>query len=291
MKRTLGERIFNIFNITFLLCVIVIMLYPLWYVLAASLSDPFKLMAFDGILLKPLGFNIQSYKAVAQNPNILVGYKNTIIIVVAGTAVNILMTLLAAYGLSRKNLGFKRAITVMIIITMYFSGGLIPTYLNIRQLGMYDSLLSLIIPGAISTTNMIILRTAISGVPSSLEESAKLDGGSHLQILFRIIFRLVMPTIAVLILYYGVGHWNSWFSAAIYLKSREKFPLQLFLREMIINSSMDAMMLNTQLDDKASISETIKYAVIIVSTVPILLLYPFLQKYFVKGVMVGSLKG
>ncbi|HAN44860.1 MAG TPA: sugar ABC transporter permease, partial [Ruminococcaceae bacterium] len=261
------------------------------YVLAASLSDPFKLMAFDGILLKPLGFNIQSYKAVAQNPNILVGYKNTIIIVVAGTAVNILMTLLAAYGLSRKNLGFKRAITVMIIITMYFSGGLIPTYLNIRQLGMYDSLLSLIIPGAISTTNMIILRTAISGVPSSLEESAKLDGASHLQILFRIILPLVMPTIAVLILYYGVGHWNSWFSAAIYLKSREKFPLQLFLREMIINSSMDAMMLNTQLDDKASISETIKYAVIIVSTVPILLLYPFLQKYFVKGVMVGSLKG
>ena len=291
MKRSRGENVFNFFNILFMLFLMVIMIYPLWYVVVASLSKPFELMAYQDILLLPLGFNLDSYKAVIENPNILVGYKNTIFIVVVGTGLNILMTLLAAYGLSRKNLALGRAITLMIVFTMYFGGGLIPTFLNIRQLGLYDSIFSLIIPGAISTTNMIILRTAIKAVPDSLEESAKLDGATHLQILFRIIFPLTLPTIAVLVLYYGVGHWNSWFSAAIYLRDRTKYPLQLFLREILTSNSMDAMMMNTDMEDKAMIAETIKYAVIVVSTLPILLLYPFLQKYFVKGVMIGSVKG
>jgi putative aldouronate transport system permease protein len=267
------------------------MIYPLWFVVVASLSKPFELMAYQGILVKPLGLNFEAYKAVMQNPNIFVGYKNTIFIVVVGTAVNILMTLLAAYGLSRKNLMFGRAITLMIIFTMYFGGGLIPTFLNIRQLGMYNSMLSVIIPGAISTTNMIILRTAIKGIPDSLEESAKLDGATHLQILFKIVIPLCVPTLAVLVLYYGVGHWNAWFSASIYLKDRTKYPLILFLREMLTSGDVNSMMMSADLEDKAMIAETIKYAVIVVSTLPILCLYPFLQKYFVKGVMVGSVKG
>lgn len=291
IRRSTGENVFNVFNVTFMVILSIIMLYPLWYVIAGSLSNPFKLMAYQGILLKPLDLSFEAYKSVMSNPNILLGYKNTIFIVVVGTAVNILMTLLAAYGLSRKNLMFGRAITLMIVFTMYFGGGLIPTFLNIRQLGLYNTRLALIIPGAISTTNMIIMRTAMRGIPDSLEESAKLDGATHLQILFKIIIPLCGPTIAVLVLYYGVAHWNSWFSAAIYLRDRAKFPLQLFLREMLTSDSLDSMMMNSDMEDKAMLAETIKYAVIVVSTLPILCLYPFLQKYFVKGVMIGSVKG
>lgn len=291
IRRSTGENIFNVFNILGMIILSIIMIYPLWYVIVASLSKPFELMAYRGVLLKPLGFNLEAYKAVIENPNIILGYKNTIFIVVVGTGVNILMTLLAAYGLSRKNLMFGRAITLMIVFTMYFGGGLIPGFLNIRQLGLYNSTFSLIIPGAISTTNMIILRTAIKGIPDSLEESAKLDGATHLQILFRIVLPLCVPTIAVLVLYYGVDHWNSWFSAAIYLRDRAKFPLQLFLREMLVSDGLDSMMMNTDMEDKAMIAETIKYAVIVVTTLPILCLYPFLQKYFVKGIMIGSVKG
>ena len=181
---------------------------------------------------------------------------------------------------------------ILIIITMYFNGGLIPNYLNIKQLGLYDSLFSLILPGAISTFNLIIMRTAFFAVPDSLEESARLDGANHFVILFRIILPLTMPTVAVLILYYAVGHWNSWFNAMIYLKTRDKFPLQLILREILIQNDTTAMTAGSgDTGDKLAIAETIRYATIVVATVPILCVYPFLQKYFVKGVMVGAVKG
>jgi putative aldouronate transport system permease protein len=250
-------------------------------------------MAHQGILLKPLGFSFAAYEMVFKNPMIARGYMNTIMIVFLGVTLNMLFTAVAAYFVSRKNVMWSKTVMIMIIITMYFNGGLIPNYFNIKQLGLYDSLWSLILPGIISTFNLIIMRTAFLAVPDSLEESARLDGANHFIILFKIILPLTMPTVAVLILYYAVGHWNGWFNAMIYLRSRTKFPLQLVLREILIQNDSSSMTAGMSGDtgDKLAISETIRYATIIVATLPILCVYPFLQKYFVKGVMVGAVKG
>lgn len=293
IKTSKSEEVFNIFNIFIMILLMVITLYPIMHVLFASVSNGTRLMAHQGILLKPLGFTLEAYEMVIKNPMISEGYMNTIIIVVIGVSINILLTSVAAYFVSRKNVMWSKPLMILIIITMYFNGGLIPNYFNIRQLGLYDTLWSLILPGAISTFNLIIMRTAFLGVPDSLEESARLDGANHFIILFRIILPLTMPTVAVLILYYAVGHWNSWFNAMIYLRSRTKFPLQLVLREILIqnNSSSMTALANGDTGDKLAISETIRYATIIIATVPILCVYPFLQKYFVKGVMVGAVKG
>ncbi len=290
IKIGLPERIFDVFNVIFMFLLCIIMLYPFLYVIFASFSEPAKLMAHSGMLLSPQGLSLDAYESVLQNPRVWTGYKNTIIYVLFGTAFNIVMTVLCAYGLSRKGLMFTRVITIMIVFTMYFSGGMIPTYLVVRGLGLYNSRLALIIPGAINTFNMIIMRTAMAAVPDSLEESARLEGASHLQVLFKIMIPVTMPTIAVLILYYGVGHWNAWFNASIYLSDPAKQPLQLFLRQILITANMGDMA-GSSSEDQALLAETIKYATIVVATVPILVLYPFLQKYFVKGVMVGSLKG
>ena len=286
-----AERAFDIFNVLFMFVLCIIMIYPFYYVIVASFSEPAKLMAHDGLLLAPQGFSTGAYQSVLKNPRVWTGYGNTIFYVVVGTVFNIVMTVLCAYGLSRKGLMFNRLVTVMVVFTMYFSGGMVPTFLVVRGLGLYNSRLALIIPGAISTFNMIIMRTAMAGIPDSLEESARLEGASHLQVLFRIMIPVTMPTIAVLILYYGVGHWNSWFNASIYLKDPDKYPLQLYLRQILIQNQMSDMSQTSASEDQALLAETIKYATIIVATVPILVLYPFLQKYFVKGVMVGSLKG
>jgi len=268
----------------------ILTLYPMLYILFASFSKPDRLMMYDGLLFGPLGFSTASFAAVFKNPNILSGYTNTIIIVVGGVALNIFMTVLGAYVLSRKGVMLNRVITLGIIFTMYFNGGLIPSYLLVRSLHLDNTLLSLIIPGAISTFNLIIMRTAFAAVPDSMEESAKLDGASHFTILFKIMVPLALPTVAVLVLYYGVSHWNAWFNAMIYLRKRELYPLQLILREVIIQNDTQAMTTGAGYDDREMLSETIKYAVIVVATAPILALYPFLQKYFVKGVMVGAVK-
>ena len=292
IKKSKGEEVFNIFNIFFMIIIVLITLYPLVHVLFASVSDGSELMGHQGILLKPLGFSLDAYAMVMRNPMISVGYFNTLTIVFCGVTINILLTSIAAYFVSRKNVMWSRTLMILIIITMYFNGGLIPNYLNIKQLGLYDSLFSLILPGAISTFNLIIMRTAFFAVPDSLEESARLDGANHFVILFRIILPLTMPTVAVLILYYAVGHWNSWFNAMIYLKTRNKFPLQLILREILIQNDTTSMTAGSgDSGDKLAIAETIRYATIVVATVPILCVYPFLQKYFVKGVMVGAVKG
>ena len=290
IKIGVPERIFDIFNVIFMFLLCIIMLYPFLYVIFASFSEPAKLMAHSGMLLSPQGLSLDAYESVLNNQRVWTGYKNTIIYVLFGTAFNIVMTVLCAYGLSRKGLMFTRVITIMIVFTMYFSGGMIPTYLVVRGLGLYNSRLALIIPGAINTFNMIIMRTAMAAVPDSLEESARLEGASHLQVLFKIMIPVTMPTIAVLILYYGVGHWHAWFNASIYLSDPAKQPLQLFLRQILITANMGDMA-GSSSEDQALLAETIKYATIVVATVPILVLYPFLQKYFVKGVMVGSLKG
>lgn len=292
IKRSKAEQAFNIFNIILMFVLMVVTLYPLVYVLFASLSDASKLMQHSGLLFKPLGLNLSSYKIVIQDRQILSGYMNTIIVVVAGVLISMVLTILGAYTLSRKNLYWGKMISMIVIIPMFFSGGLIPFYLLVKNLGMLDSLWALILPTALSTYNMMIMRTALAGVPKALEEAAEIDGANPLVVLFRILIPLTIPTIAVLILYYAVANWNSWFNAMLFLpKAKEKWPLQLVLRNLLIQNQTDDLTSGVAAADKFSVSETIKYATIIVSTLPILCLYPFLQKYFLKGVMVGSVKG
>lgn len=290
-QRTLGERTFDVFNVALLTGLSLLTLYPFLYVLFASLSDPTWVVTVRGMIWYPKDITFAAYKLVFDNPSILTGYLNTLIYVVVGTTVNILMTSLGAYALSRPSVMWKNHIMFMIVFTMFFNGGLIPTYLLVSKLGMLDSRLALIIPAAMSAFNLIIMRTAFQGIPVSLEESAKLDGANDFTVLFRIILPLSMPVVAVMILFYGVGHWNGWFNALIYLRTRELYPLQLILREILITNSTDSMMTGVGGGDKMPIGETIKYATIIVATLPILCLYPFLQKYFVKGVMIGAIKG
>ena len=288
MKQSTGEKIFNVFNILILSLLVLVCFYPFWYVICASFSKSSLFMSHTGILLKPVGFSLAAYRKVFENNSIWRGYMNTIYYVVAGTAINIVMTTIGAYFLSRKNVPGKNIIMVFIMFTMYFSGGMIPAFLNIQSLGLYNTRGAILFPGAISTFNLIIMRTAMMSVDDSMEESARLDGASHITILTKIMIPLTKATLAVLILYYGVGHWNSWFPAMIYLDDKSKEPLQLVLRQILIINDMSDMNIG---EDQELISETIKHATILVSTVLILLLYPFLQKYFTKGMMVGALKG
>lgn len=288
-----GERIFDVFNFLFMIFLMVVMFYPMWHVLCASFSDAKLLSSHSGLLLWPDGYSVMAYKRMAQNPMILKGYGNTLFILVFGLSLNLIMTCLGAYILSRKNLMLNKFFTMMIVFTMYFSGGLIPTYLNIIELGMENTLWSVIIPSAISTYNMIVMRTGFASIPDSLEESAKIDGASSLRILWQIILPLSKATVAVVCLYYAVSHWNAWFNAMIFLTDREKFPLQLILREILIDNDTASMMsgMNVGVGDASFVGETIKYAVIIVSVIPILCVYPFIQRYFTKGVMIGAVKG
>lgn len=289
-KRSFGETVFSWFNTCFMLLLCFVTLYPFIYILFASLSDPTEMAQFRGMLFSPLGFSLDAYKAVLQNPMVTTGYRNTLFYVTIGTAINLIMTTLGAYALSRRNVYFKNHIMFYIVITMVFSGGLIPSFLLVNNLGMLNTPWALLLPGAINSFNLIIMRTAFLGIPPSLEESARIDGANDWVIMARIIIPLSMPVIAVMILWYAVGHWNSYFSALIYLRDRELFPLQLVLREILISNSTDSMMTGAATGDRMDIGITIKYATIIVSTLPILILYPFLQKYFVHGVMIGALK-
>lgn len=289
-KRSLGESIFSVVNTCFMLLLCFVTLYPFLYVLFASLSDPAEIARFRGMLFFPTGFNLDAYKAVMDNPMILTGYRNTLFYVAGGTIINLFMTTLGAYALSRRNVYFNNSIMLIIVITMVFNGGLIPTFLLVNSLGMLDTPWALLLPGAISSFNLIIMRTAFQAVPVSLEESARIDGANDWIIMSRIIVPLSMPVIAVMVLWYAVGHWNSYFSALIYLRDRELFPLQLVLREILISNSTDSMTTDAAATDRLDIGITIKYATIIISTLPILCLYPFLQKYFVHGVLIGALK-
>ena len=267
------------------------MIYPILYVVFASLSNSNALMQHNGLIFSPIGFNTTAYEAVFKNPMIWSGYKNTLYILIFGVSLNMVMTTVAAYVLSRKDLPGKNAMMFFIVFTMYFGGGLIPFYLTVKNLGMYNSLWALILPGAMSAYNMIIMRTSFSGIPDSLVESAMLDGANHLYIMVRIIVPLSKSIMAVMVLYYAVGHWNSWFNAMVFLRDRSKYPLQLVMQEILIQNDTSSMTTDSTTLERNSIAETIKYASIMVSTLPILLVYPFLQKYFVKGVLIGAVKG
>ena len=291
IRRSRGEHTFSVINIVLLVLLMLITAYPLVYVVFASLSDPSLIVAYRGALLKPLGLTMDAYTRVLQNPMIAIGYRNTLFYVVAGTALNMSLTCLGAYALSRRNVMFKRPIMLLIIFTLFFNGGLIPTFLLVGQtLHMADSVWALIMPTAVNTINLIILKTAFESVPVSLEEAARIDGANDFTILFRVVLPLSLPALSVVVLFYAVAHWNSYFQALIYIQSRDLYPLQLVLREILITSNVESMTTSVSSADTFEIGQTIKYATIVVATVPILVIYPFLQRYFVKGALLGAIK-
>lgn len=291
IKDSKGVMVFRVINFIIMIGLILITLYPFLYIVFASLSDSVEFMKHTGLLLYPQGFTLKSYAAVLKNHSIYRGYANTLIILAGGLAIRMILTCLGAYVLSKKDLVLRKPIMIFIIITMFISGGMIPTYNLVTGMKLDNTLWALILPGAIDIFNLIILRTGFENVPQSLLEAARIDGGGDMTILMKIVIPLSMSTIAVVTLYYAVGIWNAWFDAMLYIRDYNLYPLQLILRDILIQSDTSAMEGGGNLGDIEAISESIKYTVIIVTTIPILVVYPFLQKYFVKGTMIGAVKG
>ncbi|MGI5898455.1 MAG: carbohydrate ABC transporter permease [Christensenellales bacterium] len=288
-KRSTTELFGEAINIIILSALALIMLYPMLYEVFVSFSEPALLTRHRGLLWRPLGFSTNAYTLVFRQKLIPSGFKNTLIVLFGGLFFNIILTSLAAYFLTRRNTMLFRPVMIMILITYYFSGGLVPTWLNVNNLGLYDSLWALILPGAISTYNVILLRSYFLSIPESLVESVFIDGGGHFTTLFKIVIPLSLPAMMVMVLYYGVGHWNSWFPAMIYLRTNSKWPLQMVLRQFLIQGT-DLDLLGEEKISQEQLVEAIKAAMVIITTVPILCIYPLLQKYFVSGLMIGSLK-
>lgn len=267
-------------------------LYPILYLVAKSLSSVEYVKA-NMVYLLPKGLNFSAYQQVLENELFLIAYKNTIIYTVLGTVINLVMTTSLAFCLSRKNLIFRKTITVLVVCTMFFAGGLIPNFLLINWLGMYNTIWSLVLPGAISTYNMIIVRTYMESIPEEIIESVRIDGGNDLNIFTKIIIPLSIPTIATIGLFYAVGHWNSYFSAMTYLNDKTKYPVQLILKEMIVEQDMQGMSTGAfdVVSEQPPSSEMLVSASIVVVLIPVLAVYPFVQRFFVKGIMLGSVKG
>ena len=286
-----GDKIFSLVNGLILILLCVVTLYPVWYVFCASLTSNTYLVSHPGLMLWPHQVTTGAYKMALTHPLLLSGYRNILVVMLVSLPINIMLTVFAGYFMAAKKVMFKPLIQGLIMFTMFFSGGMIPAYLNIRSLGLYNSLWSLILPGAMSVYNSIICRTAIEAVPDSLSESAYIDGAQDITILFKIIIPLIKPTLAVLLLYYGVGHWNAWFNASIYLRDNEKLPIQNIMRSILIANSNVLNSAASENDQVNQFAEAIKYSTIVLTTVPVLCIYPFVQKYFVKGVMIGAVKG
>ncbi|MBB3113384.1 putative aldouronate transport system permease protein [Paenibacillus phyllosphaerae] len=298
IKETRRDRIFLICNYVYVFLAFLIVFYPVAYIVSASISDP-KTVASGEMWLWPKGITFDGYQRVFENANIWRGYGNTILYTLVGTVVNLLVTLPAAYALSRRDFVGRGFFTGMFMVTMFFGGGLVPTYLLVKGLGMVDTMWALIIPSAVSIWNIIVSRTFFqSSIPIELQEAAQIDGSTNMHLFVRIVLPLSMPIIAVMALFYGVGNWNSYFSALIYLNDSAKYPLQLILRQILVLQEMGAQgggaidaSTAAAMNTKAEVAALVKYAVIIVATVPVILIYPFLQRYFVQGVMIGSVKG
>ena len=290
-RPTPGERAFDVFNAVFLVLLCIVTIYPMYYVVSASLSNNIALLTSPGFLPYPRGFNTNAFRLALTHPLLLSGYKNILLVLAGSLPINILLTLFCGYFMASKGLLLKKPILGIIMFTMFFSGGMVPIYLNITSLGLKNTLWSLILPSALSIYNSIICKTAIEAIPDSLQESAYIDGANDIVIVFRIVFPLIMPTIAVLLLYYGVAQWNSWFPASLYISDRTKLPIQNILRAVLVANSDILNAAATANDQVNDFAETIKYAAIVITTVPVLCIYPFLQRYFVKGVMIGAVKG
>lgn len=299
IRESRSDKLFLIINYVYLLLALVVVLYPLVYIISASISNP-KLVSSGEMWLFPKGLTLDGYKLVFNNPKIWIGYKNTIFYTVIGTLLNLAVTLPAAYALSRSDFVGRHLFMGMFLVTMFFSGGLIPSYLLIKNLGLVNSVGALILPVAASVWNIIVARTFFqSTIPKELQEAAHVDGCTNFRLFMKIVLPLSSPIIAVMALFYGVGHWNSYFPALIYLNDDMKYPLQLVLRQILVLQEMSAETTGAAISgdiaramaNKAEIAALVRYAVIIVSTLPVIAVYPFLQRYFVQGVMIGSVKG
>ncbi|OAK67265.1 carbohydrate ABC transporter permease [Lederbergia galactosidilytica] len=293
-KKISDGKVFDIGVLIISAVISVIILYPLIFIVSASFSSPEKVMSGE-MWFFPVDFTLDAYKEVFKDRDIWNGYRNTIFYTIGGTFVNIILTTLAAYPLSRRDLPGRNIIMFIITFTMFFSGGMIPTYLVVQELGMVDTFWAMIIPNAIATYNLIVMRTYFqTSIPWELQEAAMIDGCSNWKMLWKVILPLSKPIMAVMLLFYAVGHWNAFFNALIYLRDDKLYPLQLILREILLVSQAnitDEVSSEFGLDEKMMLGESIKYALIIVASIPVLVMYPFVQKHFVKGVMIGSIKG
>ncbi len=297
--KSVPRTIFNIFNIFVFVCVILLCILPVWHVVCASFSDAGWVLSQSGIIWRIKGFSLKGYELVFQNRDIVSGYLNTFFYVITATALGMVLTVMTAYATSRKDAIWGNAIMFFITFTMMFNGGMIAYYIIITKgLNMFDSRLALILPVCLSAYNLIIVRTAMKGIPESLIESAQLDGAGHVRVLVSIVLPLMKATLATVILYYVVAHWNSWFQASIFLRDRSKFPLQLILKEILITGNVTTTITggtsakaSDYSGDLILYKQTVKYCTIVVSTLPIFIFYPFIQKYFESGVLIGAIKG
>lgn len=289
IKETPGERVFSWVVVALLVVFCLLIIFPLLHIVSGSFSNPMALLRGE-VSFFPKGFTLSMYEKVFKDDNIWLGYRNTLLYTVLGTAISVILTMCAAYPLSRKDFYGRNVITSIFVFTMFFTGGMIPTFLIVQRLHLLDTIWAMVLPTAVSTYNMIIMRTFFEQtIPFELVESASLDGCNDLGIFFRIVLPLSGPIIAVMVLFYGVSQWNSWFPALLYLHDRGLYPLQMILREVLIQSDISNMA--GGMGDVEIIGDGLKYATMVVASLPVMCLYPFLQKYFVKGVMIGAVKG
>lgn len=291
--QTKGDRVFQyaIYLLSFLIAVFT--LYPLIYVLSASVSNPSNILN-GKVVLFPVDFTSMAYRRVFHSADILTGYRNTIIYSVTGTIINLVLTVMAAFPLSRRDMKGNGFLVLLMTFTMFFSGGMIPTYLNIKNLGLLNTAYSILLPGAINVTNMLIVRNYfLFSIPGELYEAAEIDGCSPLKTLISVILPLSKSILVVIVIYYFVAHWNSYFNAMLYISKRDKWPLQVFLRQILLLSQMGDMSETLGVDDPntALLYASLKYAIIVVAAVPLLIVYPMVQRFFEKGIMMGSIKG
>lgn len=287
--RSVSAKVFEAVVHIVMICVVLLTLLPVIHVISISFSSAAAISRGD-VGLWPVEFSVSAYTAIFKSGNVPRSFLNSLYYTALGTAINMLLTTMMAYPLSRTYLTFRKFYNVLVLITMFFSGGLIPTFLTVKNLGLYNTVWAIVLPGAISTWNLIIMRTFFMGLPAELEESAQLDGANDFTIFARIILPLSKASIATIALFYGVGHWNNWFSGMIYFKNSKSYPLQTILRSIVINSEVSDEITVDEVINSIS-AEGIKYSTLVVSMVPMMAVYPFIQKYFVKGVMIGSLKG
>ncbi|MBS4209344.1 carbohydrate ABC transporter permease [Bacillus sp. FJAT-50079] len=290
MKESVQYKIFRVFNVTLLITIVALTFYPFINIVAQSFSSESYINA-GKINLWPKGFNIDTYKLIVKDKMFWINYKNTVVYTVVGTVIQMIVTTMFAYALSKKRLLGREFFTMFAVFTMFFGGGLIPNYVLVQKLGMGNTMWAIVIPGAMSVFNMLIMKTFFQNLPDELEEAAIMDGSTTYGILLKIVIPLSLPVIATMILFYAVGNWNSWFAAFIYLDSKELFPVQIYLRNLIKGAEGSISAGATSADNLTQISANIKAVTMVLTVLPILCVYPYVQKYFVSGVMLGSVKG
>ncbi len=297
LSRCRSDRAFDAVLFVLLSFVMLIVAYPLYFVVISSISDPIAVAA-GKVTVVPIGLSLDGYERVFQESTVIRGFTNSLLYTVVGVSINLLLTLPTSYALSRKDFFARKFVTIFYMITMFIGGGMMPTYLIVRDTGLLDTMWALVIPGSLGVYNMIVARTFfITNIPSELREAAQLDGCGNTRFFLRIVLPLSGAIIAILVLYYGIGHWNSYFSALLYITDREKWPLQLELRNILLQNSWgntNVIYTPEQQAEKErleAMAEMMKYSLIIISTIPVLIIYPFVQRFFVKGVMIGAIKG